>query len=84
MLMKELTSVERVVAAEPEEVIIWKLTMMLPEDTPRIVTWSAPTPNVDMMKAMKASSKIALLLGLAEYQVKTKLTSSKVIETVGT
>jgi len=71
LLMKELTWEERVVAAELEVVTICKLTMMLPEDTLRIVTWSALTPKVDRMKAMKASSKISVLLGLAEYQVKS-------------
>ena len=71
LLMKELTWEERVVAAESEVITICKLTMMLPEDTLRIVTWSALTPKVDTMKAMKASSKITVLLGLDEYQVKS-------------
>jgi len=43
LLMKEFTSEERVAASELEVVAIWKLTMMLPEDTPRIVTWPAST-----------------------------------------
>jgi len=46
LLMKELTWEERLVAAELEVVTIWKLTTMLPEDTPRIVTWSVLTSNV--------------------------------------
>ena len=35
------------------------------------------------MKAMKASSKVTVLLGLAEYQVKSRLASSKVTVTLG-